>query len=200
MNLARNHLKQQTRWGIDYQDKGRDLHMADQDYSDKMKHVFFADPDANLEIQEHLDYCFTCISKTLELTQQVCLFLKDVYGFKQKEIEDITGLSEGKVKHGITDARKNMMHIFDNRCALINKQGVCDQCTAIKGYLNPKQDAHALASQLDLVKESDSASRERLMDLRLEIVRSIDPINKPSSQVHIYFLENLPQWAQIQSS
>jgi hypothetical protein len=40
-----------------------------------MHKVFFAEPDATLEITQHLDYCFTCISKTLSLTQQICLLL-----------------------------------------------------------------------------------------------------------------------------
>jgi RNA polymerase sigma-70 factor (ECF subfamily) len=154
-------------------------------------------PDKNFQIKEHLDYCFTCVTKTLDLTQQVCLLLKEVYGFKQHEIEKITGLSEGKVKHGIVDARRNMIRIFKNRCALINKTGVCDQCSALKGRLNPDQDAQIEANKLKLSQAAETKDGERLLDLRLELVRSVDPINKPSSQIHIHFLENIPKWVKM---
>lgn len=196
-NIAKNILSKQARWETDYQDRGRDLHMQSDDLSEKMHEVFLASPDITFEVTQHLDYCFTCISKTLPLAQQICLLLKDVYGFKQDEIEKITGLSEGKVKHGITDARKNMMHIFDNRCALIKKEGVCDQCTALKGFLTPEQDAHQEANQLKLVQEAENADNERLLELRLDIVRSTDPINNTKHELHIYFLENLPKWADM---
>lgn len=196
-NLAKNLLEKQQRWEVDYQDRGRDLHEQSPELAEKLHEVFFASPDANLEITEHLDYCFTCIGKTLDLTQQICLLLKDVYGFKQNEIEQITGLSEGKVKHGIADARKTMIRIFDNRCALINKNGVCEQCTELKGYLTPEQDAHQAANQLKLVQEAQNADNERLLELRLDLVRSTDPINHTKHELHIYFLENIPKWAEM---
>ncbi|MDH5544418.1 MAG: RNA polymerase sigma factor [Gammaproteobacteria bacterium] len=198
-NLAKNILSHQARWREDFQDKGKDLHVQDSTMSEKLYGIWASTPDANFEVRQHLDYCFTCISKTLPLIQQVCLLLKDVYGFKQAEIEATTGLSEGKVKHGIVDARKTMIKLFDNRCALIKKQGVCNQCTALKGFLTSEQSAHQEANQLALVQEAESSDSERLLELRLDIVRSTDPINNTQHDIHIYFLENLPEWAERMS-
>ena len=198
LNLARNLLKKNTLWRVEDTDIARGLHEQDPQLAMQAMNVFFgSSPDKNFQIREHLDYCFTCITKTLDLTQQVCLLLKEVYGFKQDEIEKITGLSEGKVKHGIVDARKNMIRIFENRCALINKTGVCDQCSALKGRLNPQQDAQIEANKLKLAQAAETADGERLLDLRLELVRSVDPINHPSSQIHIHFLENIPKWVEM---
>jgi len=199
-NIAKNILSKQSRWQTDFQDKGRDLHIQNKELSEKVDEVFFASPDASLEITQHLDYCFTCIGKTLPLVQQICLLLKDVYGFKQEEIRQITDLSDGKVKHAIVGARKTMIQVFDDRCALIKKGGVCDQCTALKGYLTPEQDAHQAANQLKLVQEVNSANNKRLLELRLDIVRSTDPINSTKHELHIYFLENLPKWAEMMSN
>ncbi len=193
-NLARDILARQKRWQVDYQDKGRDLHVMDNALSEKLRN-FFATPEVAFEVKQHLDYCFTCISKTLPLVQQICLLLKDVYGFKQEEIQSITGLAEGKVKHGIVDARKTMMQVFDDRCSLINKGGVCDQCAALKGFLTTEQSAHQETNRINMVKEAQSADAERLLELRLDIVRSTDPINNTRHELHIYFLENLPDWA-----
>lgn len=198
LNLARNLLKKSALWNVDDTDFARALHEQDPELARQAVGVFMSSsPDQDFHIKEHLDYCFTCITKTLDLTQQICLLLKEVYGFKQKEIELISGLSEGKVKHGIVDARRNMVRIFENRCALINKTGVCDQCSALKGRLNPNQDALAEANKLKLAQAAETEDGERLLNLRLELVRSVDPINNPSSQIHIYFLENNPKWVKM---
>ena len=195
-NLAKNILATQSRWQPDFQDRGRDMHIHDSSLAEKIHQVYHATPDVSYEITQHLDYCFTCISKTLPLIQQICLLLKDVYGFKQEEIQAITGLSEGKVKHGIVNARKTMTKIFDNRCALVNKEGVCNQCAALKSFLTSDQKAFQEANELKMVKESESADSERLLELRLDIVRSTDPINNLQNGLHIYLLENLPSWAE----
>ena len=201
LNLARNLLNKNALWKVEDTDIARALHEQDPQLAGQAVNVFFSSsPDKNFQIKEHLDYCFTCITKTLELTQQICLLLKEVYGFKQHEIEKITGLSEGKVKHGIVDARQNMVRIFENRCALINKTGVCDQCSALKGRLNPDQDAHIEANKLKLAQAAETENGERLLDLRLALVRSVDPINNPSSQIHIHFLENIPKWVIMAQS
>jgi RNA polymerase sigma-70 factor (ECF subfamily) len=198
LNLARNLLKKNALWKVEDTDIARTLHEQDPQLAGQAVSVFLtSSPDKNFQITEHLDYCFTCVTKTLDLTQQICLLLKEVYGFKQDEIEKITGLGEGKVKHGIVDARRNMVRIFENRCALINKTGVCDQCSALKGRLNPDQDAHIEINKLKLAQEAATENGERLLDLRLELVRSVDPINHPSSQIHIHFLENIPKWVKM---
>lgn len=193
-NLAKNILSRQKRWQADYQDKGRDLHMSDESLSRRLVE-YISEPESNFELTQHLDYCFTCISKTLPLVEQICLLLKDVYGFQQDEIQTISGLTEGKVKHGIVNARKTMMKIFDQRCSLVNKQGACDQCAALKGFLSPEQNAQQEANQLKLAQEAQCRSSEQLLELRLDIVRSTDPINNTRHGLHIYFLENLPDWA-----
>ena len=118
---------------------------------------------------------FNCINKTLLLKQQVCLLLKDVYYFKVSEIMQITNFTEGIVKHALADARKNMIRIFDDRCAFVNKKGVCHQCTALTGALNPKQNAHIKAQELKIVQEGNSTDKEYLLDLRLDLVKGIDP-------------------------
>ncbi len=196
LNTARNHLSKMKRWGENDLTTCENLHSNSPDMMAEIGEVFQSRPDARFEMKEHLDYCFTCITKTLDLTQQVCLLLKEVYSFKQKEIEAITGLSEGKVKHGIADARKNMKRIFRHRCALINKEGVCNQCTALNGIFNPEQDAHIKANELKL---STTEEPEELLDIRLKLVQSVDPLNGASG-LHTFFLENIPDWVVMAES
>ncbi|WP_437398746.1 RNA polymerase sigma factor [Flagellimonas lutimaris] len=194
MNLSKNHLKKQNRWLENAQDYGAELHANDENLWNKMRDVFTQTPDKSYEINEHIAYCCNCIFKTLELRQQICLWLKEVYHFQVNEIMKITKLSEGKVKHAIADGRKNMIRIFDYRCSFVSKKGVCHQCTVLKGNLNPEHDVQKEAIQLKMVKEGNNPDKEHLLNLRFELTSSIDPLSAPNSILNNYMLENNDNW------
>lgn len=194
LNLAKNQLSKQKRWELNSQDYGAMLHMHSPEHWEKFREVFNATPNRIYEISEHIAYCLNCINKTLPLEQQVCLLLKEIYEFKIDEIVEITGLSLGKVKHAIADARKDMIHIFDARCSFISKEGHCDQCTALKGILNPEHDARIEANKITMVRKGDSPDREYLLNLRLELTRSIDPLNSPNTLMNTFMLESREKW------
>ncbi len=194
LNLAKNQLKKRQRWGENDLTICEQYHLENPENLAETLKVFHTNPESSFEMKEHLDYCFTCISKTLNLTQQICLLLKEVYGFTQNDIIKITGLSSGKVKHGIADARKNMQRIFYNRCALINKNGICHQCTSLNGIFNPKQDIHIRTMALKL--DQSEKDQDKLFDIRLETVRQINPLDTRSI-LPIYFAENLQKWVKM---
>lgn len=196
MNLSKNHLARQKRWRENGQDYGAALHAVDHELWVKMRDVFAQTPDRIYEIKEHINYCFNCINKTLETNQQVCLLLKEVYHFKVAEIVEVTGLTEGVVKHAIADARKHMIRIFDNRCSFVSKKGVCHQCSVLKGNLNPKQDAQQEALKLQMVKDGENPDKDHLLNLRLELVKEINPLEAPNSVLNTYMLENHVKWVE----
>lgn len=183
-NLAYDHLKKAKRWGADAQDRAADLAIS----SEEMRKVFWTvhdnSPAGAYEMKEHIDYCFTCISKTLPIEGQVALILKDVYDFQVREISMILNKTEGVVKHLLNDARKIMTDVFDHRCALINKNGVCHQCSHINEIFNPKQNQQEELMKLDLVKGSKKYNREELYELRTLLVKSIDPLNAAGTDFH----------------
>lgn len=195
-NISKNILIKQNRWEVNAQDYGAMLHVKSKEHWDIFQQVFNSTPEQEYEVKEHLTYCFNCINKTLKIEQQVCLLLKEVYDFKIREIIQITQLSEGKVKHAIANARKNLINIFDKRCAFVNKNGVCHQCTELTGILNPKQNAQIKANKLKLVQKKDAENKERLLDIRFELIRSINPLNSKNSLVTTYFLENSEKWVK----
>ncbi len=194
LNLSRNQLSKQKRWEENSQDYGAMLHSHSPEHWVEFRAVFDATPTRQYEISEHIAYCLNCINKTLALEQQICLLLKELYEFKIDEIINITGLTLGKVKHAIADARRDMIRIFDSRCSFISKQGVCHQCTALKGILNPEQDAQIEAKKIAMVRHGDSTDREYLLNLRLQLARSIDPLNSPNTLLTTYMLEKRDQW------
>jgi RNA polymerase sigma-70 factor (ECF subfamily) len=179
-HLAYDHLKKFKRWQADAQDKAKQLARNNNEIKRAFQKVSLT---STYEIKEHIDFCFTCISKTLPIENQVALILKDVYDFSIKEICLIIENTEGIVKHLLNDARKTMTDIFENRCALINKNGVCHQCSELNGLFNPKQNQQQELMKLELVKGSKKFNREELFELRTRLVRAIDPLGSKGTDL-----------------
>jgi RNA polymerase sigma-70 factor (ECF subfamily) len=144
----------------------------------------------NFEIVEHIAFCFTCIAKSLPLEQQICLLLKEVYDFKIKEVSTILDISEAMVKYYLHMARSKMVQVFEGRCALIHKEGACHQCTELNGIFNPKQNAQAELVKIEMAREAERADKEHLFDLRLQLVRGIDPFESGAATLQLHHLEH----------
>ena len=198
-NLAKDSMRAKQRWGEDWMELVKDAHVEDPALLKRKFEINKTSTHGKFVIQEHINYCFNCVSKTLLLTHQVCLLLKEVYAFKVSEIMLITGLSEGKVKHAIADARKDMSRIFQKRCALINKEGICHQCTGLNNRFNPEQNTQMEVNKIKMIKESRNKNYEQLLDLRMQLVSNIDPLKAEGRDLHGYLIENSPEWAKTQA-
>jgi len=183
-NLAYDHLRKVKRWQPDAQDRGADLAINTEEVRLAFWKVHDNSNAGAYEMREHIDFCFTCISKTLPIENQVALILKDIYDFQIKEICLILGKTEGVIKHLLIDARAVMTDIFEHRCALINKNGVCHQCSHINEIFNPKHDQQEQLMKLDLVKGSKKYNRDELFALRTLLVKAIDPLNAAGTDLH----------------
>jgi RNA polymerase sigma-70 factor (ECF subfamily) len=82
-----------------------------------------------------------------------------------------------------------MTGIFDGRCALINKEGVCHQCSELNGIFNPKQNTQQELMKIDLVKEAEKGDKKYLFELRMRILREIDPFKSKASALQLHHLE-----------
>src|SRR5882762_3160912 len=182
-NLAYDHLRKLKRWPADAQDQGANLAIGTAEIGQAFRIVHQTSNAGAYEMKEHIDFCFTCISKTLPIENQVALILKDVYDFPVKEICLILDKTEGIVKHLLIYARDTMTGIFDNRCALVNKNGVCDQCSQLNGIFNPKQDQQEQRMKLELVKASTKFDRAELFKLRTALVKAIDPLHSSGTDL-----------------
>ena len=184
-NISLNFLKRKKRWDTQAQDHSRN-NMESQSPEDRR--AFFGNiksmPYAEYEIKEHIDFCFTCISNTLPYKQQLVLILKEVYQFKLKEIAEISTLSLGQVKHALLGARNTMKEIYNKKCALINKEGTCYQCSELQGILNPKRDKHRALMDIEMVRQSNDLSDKKLFVLRTELIRAINPLKNNGADLH----------------
>ena len=175
-NLAYNLLKRRKRWTPDVLEKAKELVMGNEQLAGQLASLTGSSPDATYDIQEHIDTCFTCMGKTLPIENQVALMLKDIYAFSVQEIMLILDKTEGTVKYLLQNARKTMTDIFDQRCSLVSKEGVCHQCSELNGWFNPKQNQQEALMKVKMVKESKKFDRDKLFEMRTHLVQSIDPL------------------------
>lgn len=189
-NLAKDNLRAQKRWTENVTDIARAAALSHETFFREAMHIRATSPHGQFEAKEHIAFCFTCISKSLPLEQQLCIFLKEIYEFKVNEISTILNTTEAMVKYYLHSGRSKMIHIFEGRCALINKQGVCHQCSELNGVFNPKQNTQEELAKISLVKEAEKGDKEHLFDLRMQILQELDPFTSKASALQLHHLEH----------
>lgn len=189
-NLAKDNLRAQKRWTENVTDITKAAAMSNKEFFQEAMNIRMTSPNGQYEAKEHIAFCFTCISKSLPLEQQLCVFLKEVYEFKVSEITTILNTNEAMVKYYLHTGRSKMITIFDGKCALISKKGVCHQCSELNGIFNPKQNTQEELMKLDLLKEAEKGNKEELFDLRMQILREIDPFKSKASELQLHHLEH----------
>lgn len=182
-SVARDHHRAKQRWPADAQDRARTFAESGPETAEEFRRVVRESEAGRYEIREHIDFCLTCIMKTLPLEQQLAVMLADIYGFTAAEGAEIVGVTLGVFKHLLHDARLTMERVFDHRCALINKSGVCHQCSELNGFFNPAQNQQAELAKIDLARAADDPDRNRLLDLRLALARGIHPLHSEGADV-----------------
>jgi RNA polymerase sigma-70 factor (ECF subfamily) len=138
-NLARTRLGRRRRWTADVSARAKALVANDPSLAQRIQTFSHTSPYGSYEIKEHINTCFTCIGKNLPIENQVAVILREVYDFALADIGAILEKSQGTVKYLLQTGRSTMMEIFEARCALINKAGVCHQCSELNGWLTPNR-------------------------------------------------------------
>lgn len=186
--LALDVLRHRKRWPEDILDLAKAEAGARPEVRAYLEQARYQTPHGAFELAEHVDFCFTCVAKTLPLAQQVALLLRDVYGFSTVDVARMMGAGEGAVKHYTRDARTTMERVFDDRCALVRQDGPCHQCSELNAWLNPKQVAQEQRVTVDELRGSPSHDRAHLLRLREDLVRRINPLRGRGSDLHEAFL------------
>jgi len=93
------------------------------------------------------------------------------------------------IKYYLNAGRTKMISIFDGRCALINKNGVCHQCSELNGIFNPKQNTQQELMKIELAKQAETGSKKHLFNLRMKILREIDPFKSKAFELQLHHLE-----------
>ena len=189
-NLAKDNLRAQKRWTENVTDITKQAALSNQAFFQEAMHIRMTSPQGQFEVKEHVAFCFTCISKSLPLEQQLSIFLKEVYEFKVEEIAAILNTTEAMVKYYLHTGRSKMIKVFEGRCALINKEGVCHQCSELNGIFNPRQNTQEELMKIDLAREAGKADKQHLFDLRMQILKELDPLESKAAELQLHHLEH----------
>lgn len=189
-NLAKDLLKSKKRWTENVTDICKDAAMNSETFFQEAMQIAHTSPQGAFEIKEHIAFCFTCVSKSLPLEQQLTVLLKEVYDFKVKEIAIILEQSDAMVKYYLHTGRSKMIEVFDHRCSLINKEGVCHQCSELNGVFNPKQNQQEALAKVQLVKDANSKDKEQLFDVRMLVLKGLDPFKSGAAELQLHHLEH----------
>ncbi|MFZ1687747.1 MAG: sigma-70 family RNA polymerase sigma factor [Flavobacteriales bacterium] len=189
-NIARDHLRSVKRWPEHVGDIVKDAAMNNPGFLRESLAIRQTSPHGAFEIREHIALCFTCVAKSLPLEQHIAVMLKEVYAFTVKEIAQIIDNTEAMVKYYLQAGRSRMIEVFDHRCALVNKNGVCHQCTELNGIYNPKQNAQEELVKIGMARDAERKDKEHLFDLRMKLVGELDPFNSPACELQLHHLEH----------
>ena len=189
-NLARDLLRSKKRWPETVTDICREEVFGNRRFFREAMRIRETSPQGKFEIKEHIAFCFTCVSKSLPLEQHLALLLKEVYGFKVTEIAIILNQTEAMVKYYLHVSRNRMIEIFDHCCSLINKEGICHQCTELNGIFNPKQKVQEELVKIEMARDAENKSKEELFDLRMKILQELDPFESGAAELQLHHLEH----------
>lgn len=184
LNLLKDRLRKKQRWQPDILERSKSLAIAIPEITENLLHINKHAPYGRYDIAEHIDFCFTCFSKTLTVEQQTALILKDLYNFSLNEVAIVLGYSVTAVKRLLYDAREVMASIFSLRCALINPHGICSQCTELDVFFNPRQKFQTTRLKRNLLNEAVRTDRRKLYRMRAKLVSTIDPTDSSGSDLH----------------
>jgi RNA polymerase sigma-70 factor (ECF subfamily) len=148
-NLAIDELRRQGRWSESIVLDARTLGENDRAFvtaSEAMR----ATPEVAAIASQHLAFCFSCTLRSLAPHRAAALLLVEVFGFTVKETAAILNASPGQAKNWLQEARASLEARYAETCALINKKGVCYQCSELSMFFNGRSDNPLAAAGGDI--------------------------------------------------
>jgi RNA polymerase sigma-70 factor (ECF subfamily) len=153
-------LRKAKRWRTEAQVAYANLCAENEELSSEIGAAFAA-PDFAFEVREHIAYCFTCVGRSLPPDEQAALVLRDVCQMSGREAADALGISQSVLGHRLSAARQAMVDKYEGLCALVNKAGICHQCSGLRAAApeakrgGPIPDIAEFADRLAAIREVD---------------------------------------------
>lgn len=187
-HVCMDHLRAKKRWRVEAQLYGQHETEGDENQMAKLGALMHS-PDFVFEMREHIAFCFSCISRTLEPDEQAAIMLREVLGFSNQEAAKMLEVSEPVFRHRLSSARSKMIGSYDGLCQLINKTGVCWQCKGLQEFAGPGHSGQELV-QIEVAHGID-ITPDSLFEARLNIVRETGFPESKTREMHDLFFEGL---------
>jgi RNA polymerase sigma-70 factor (ECF subfamily) len=146
--LALDHLRGRKRWRTEAQGIFAHQALTDPDIGTAIGGAMTS-PDFSYDVNEHIAYCFTCVGRSLDPEEQAAIVLRDVLEMKNEEAAHALGLSVSTFRHRLSSGRKTMTEKFEHLCALVNKKGICWQCSGLREAAAPDRRGPDVPTSLD---------------------------------------------------
>jgi RNA polymerase sigma-70 factor (ECF subfamily) len=176
------------RWRVEAQLIAEQESDSQPDEVEKLAAVM-SEPDFRYEVKEHIAFCFTCIGRTLDPTEEVALLLREVFEFSNADAARILDLSEPAFRHKLSSARQQMTTSFDGLCQLINKTGRCYQCVTLRDFA--PEPSRSELTRIEPAGGSQKNLAEALLDGRIAIARAANLERGSSARLHAAFFQSI---------
>jgi RNA polymerase sigma-70 factor (ECF subfamily) len=173
-NVAIDFLRAEKRWREHAQVAYANECNASPDLAMEVGGVLMS-PSFHYDVKEHVAFCFTCVGRSLDPELQAALLLREVQDLSNQEAAKSLGLTESVFRHRLSEARGAMERTFEGLCALVNKQGVCYQCSGLRDAIP------------DTGRQGEPAPESLPFERRLEVVRACDADAGRSQELHDLF-------------
>jgi RNA polymerase sigma-70 factor (ECF subfamily) len=179
-NVAIDFLRAQKRWRGHAQIAYANECNSSPDLAMEVGGVMMS-PSFQYDVKEHVAFCFTCVGRSLEPDLQAALLLREVQELSNLEAAKALGLSESVFRHRLSDARHAMEQTFEGLCALVNKQGVCYQCSGLRDVVP------------DTSRQGEPVPESLPFERRLKVVRDCDVDAGRSQKLHDVFWRRIAE-------
>ena len=191
-----DHLRSKRRWRVEAQLTGQHETEADAEAIERVG-ATLTQPDFVFEIREHIAFCFSCVSRTLEPEEQAALMLREVLDFSNQEAAGMIGISEPVFRHRLSAARSKMTQSYEGLCQLINKTGACWQCRGLREFTPETHRGQDLV-QIEVLPGAKVTS-DNLFEARLKIVREAGFPQSRTRPLHDDFFDGLTRREEVRN-
>jgi RNA polymerase sigma-70 factor (ECF subfamily) len=187
-HVCLDHLRKKKRWPVEAQLEGEREAEASEETLAEVS-AALSRPDFIFEIREHIAFCFTCVSRSLEPEQQAALMLREVLGFGNEDCAAILRVSEPVFRHRLSAARGHMIATYDGLCQLVKKEGPCWQCKGLREFApEPNRGADLVSIE---IARGVPLTADSLFDARCRISAEADLAEGRSASLHRWFFQGI---------
>lgn len=152
------------------------------------------DPEGGFDAKEHVAFCFSCVGRSLPAMEQACLVLKEVLELTSQQGAETLGLTESVFRHHLSRARATMQTQYEGLCSLVNKQGVCYQCSGLRDGAPPPSQGPwpdelklglTLETRLRIVRDAaiDAGKAQKLHDVSWRRIQALEEAGQGTEEV-----------------
>ena len=141
----------------------------------------YKDHEESFQIRDHVEFCFSILSKSLFPQEQNIFLLREDAGLNANEIARIMGLNPEKVKVRAEESRETLSETLWERCSLVRPGAPCEQCQALGRWLVGDE---GLEKQLKAMPFEKKETAKGSFTTRLEWILDLGPRESGSKFFH----------------